>query len=77
MKNDNILDMSETSRLTADVTLLMLKGAGMAAVFVLAVWFVIAMIALIGKALPEESKQNPDPTPLSFLMIEAPEAATV
>lgn len=77
MKNENILEMSEKSRLTADITLLMLKGAGMAAVFVLSVWFVIAMIALIGRALPEESRQTPDPTPLSFLMIEAPVAATV
>ncbi|WP_439154508.1 RC-LH1 core complex protein PufX [Yoonia sp.] len=76
MKNENILDMSEKSRLSADITFLMLKGAGYAAAFVLSVWFVIAMIALIGKALPEESKQAPDPTPLSSLVIMAPEATT-
>ncbi|WP_296372249.1 RC-LH1 core complex protein PufX [Yoonia sp.] len=73
MKNENILHMSEKSRLTADITLLMLKGAGYAAVFVLSVWFVIAVIALIGRALPEESRQQPDPTPLSSLVIMAPE----
>ena len=72
MKNDNILQMSEKSRLTADVTLLMLKGAGYAAIFVLAVWLTIAVIALIGRALPEESKQRPDPTPLSQLQLTEP-----
>ncbi|WP_296422969.1 RC-LH1 core complex protein PufX [Yoonia sp.] len=71
MKNENLLEMSEKSRLAADVTLLMLKGAGMAAVFVLAVWFVIAVIAGIGRALPAESRDTADPTPLSSLTIEA------
>lgn len=75
MKNENILDMSEKSRLTADITLLMLKGAGMAAVFVLALWFVFAVMVLIGKALPDESKERPDPTPNSSLVIEAPAVA--
>ena len=71
MKNDNILEMTEKSRLTADITLLMLKGAGYAAVFVLALWFVIAVIAGIGRALPEQSRETPDPiNRSSSLMIE-------
>lgn len=70
MKNDNILEMSEKSRLTADITLLMLKGAGYAAVFVLAVWFVIAAMAFIGRLLPDESRDTPDPINRSSLMIE-------
>ena len=70
MKNDNILEMSEKSRLSADITLLMLKGAGYAAVFVLVLWLVIAVIAGIGRALPEESRQNPDPINRSSLTIE-------
>ncbi len=70
MDNGNILDMSEKSRLTADLTLLMLKGAGYAAVFLLVVWFVIAAIAFIGRILPEESRQTPDPINRSSLVIE-------
>lgn len=70
MKNENILDMSEKARLTADVTLLMLKGAGYAAVFVLAVWLVIAIIAGIGRALPEDSRFTPDPVNRSSLDTE-------
>ena len=70
MKNDNILDMTEKSRLTADITLLMLKGAGYAAVFVLALWFVIAAMAFIGRILPEESRQTPDPINRSSMVIE-------
>lgn len=71
MKNDNILELSEKSRLTADITLLMLKGAGYAAVFVLALWFIIAVIAGIGRALPNESRETPDPiNRSSSLMIE-------
>lgn len=60
-EHENILDLSEKSRLTADITLLMLKGAGYALVFCLAVWAVVAIIALIGRALPEESRDTPDP----------------
>ncbi len=70
MKNDNILEMSEKSRLSADITLLMLKGAGYAAVFVLALWFIIAVIAGIGRALPEESRETPDPINRSSSVIE-------
>ena len=69
--------MSEKSRLTADITLLMLKGAGYAAVFVLALWFVIAAIAFIGGLLPEESRDTPDPINRSSLMIEVEEAVHV
>ncbi len=72
MKNDNILEMGEKSRLTADITLLMLKGAGYAAVFCISVWAVIAIIALIGNALPAESRDTPDPINRSSLTIEAP-----
>ncbi|SEM62964.1 Intrinsic membrane protein PufX [Loktanella fryxellensis] len=63
----NILGATEKARLTGDVTILMLKGAGYAAIVVLGIWLTIAVIAAIGRALPEESKQAPDPTPLSFL----------
>ena len=75
MENENILDVSEKSRLTADITLLMLKGAGYAAVFLLAVWFLIAVMAWIGRALPEERRDTPDPINRSSLTIEATDYA--
>ena len=69
MENENILQQSEKSRLTADITYLMLKGAGYAAIFVLAVWFIIAVIAGIGRILPEDSRNTPDPINRSSLEI--------
>ena len=54
-EHDNILDMDSKTRLSADITYLMLKGAGYAAIFVLALWFIIAVIAGIGRALPEQA----------------------
>ena len=72
-ERENILEMSEKTRLSADITYLMLKGAGYAAVFVLALWFVIAVIAGIGRALPDESRQQPDPINRSSLTIEVVE----
>ena len=61
MKNDNILEMNSKSRLTADITLLMLKGAAYAAIVVLAMWFFVAAFALVGRVLPEEARMAPDP----------------
>ncbi|MFZ3581183.1 RC-LH1 core complex protein PufX [Loktanella sp. DJP18] len=64
----NILGTTQRTRLYGDVTILMLKGAGYAAVVVIGIWLTVAVIAAVGRALPEESKQQPDPTPLSFLI---------
>ncbi|MBQ1203233.1 MAG: RC-LH1 core complex protein PufX [Loktanella sp.] len=61
MKNDNILEMNTKTRLTADITFLMLKGAGYAAIVVLAMWFFVAAFAAIGRALPEEARMAADP----------------
>ena len=69
-EHDNILDMDSKTRLSADITYLMLKGAGYAAIFVLALWFIIAVIAGIGRALPEQSRETPDPINRSSLIIE-------
>ncbi len=71
-EHENILELSEKSRLSADITLLMLKGAGYAAAFCLAVWLIIAVIALIGKALPDESRDRPDPINRSSVIIDMP-----
>lgn len=55
-------------RLSGDVLILMLKGAGYAAIFCLATWFFIWALYAIGMMLPEESKEAEDPTPFSFEM---------
>ena len=57
---------NNTFRLRADVMSLMLKGAGYAAVFCLVIWFGLAATAWVGKMLPDESRDTPDPTPFSF-----------
>lgn len=51
-----------TFRLRADVLALMLKGAGYAAIFCIVVGFFLAVTIWIGKALPPESKEAPDPS---------------
>ncbi|MEM9853798.1 MAG: RC-LH1 core complex protein PufX [Pseudomonadota bacterium] len=65
-ENNNMLNMSETSRLRMDVLGLMLKGAGYAALFVIAVWAFVYVFVVISWFLPEESQNAADPTPLSF-----------
>lgn len=67
---------SKTFSLSADVLLLMLKGAGYAAVVCLVIWFLIAAMFWIGKLLPDESRETEDPTPFSYHVIET-ETATV
>ena len=76
--NHDYLTKGESNRfsLSADVLLLMMKGAGYALVFCLAVWFCIAVMAAIGRALPDESRETEDPTPFSSL-VTTPEAFTV
>lgn len=68
----NILSMDDKTRLSADITYLMLKGAGYAALLVLGIWLTIAVIAAIGKALPPESQEAADPSPWSSLEILEP-----
>lgn len=53
-------------RLRADVLALMLKGAGYAAIFCLAVGFFIWVLYAVGLLLPEESRDTEDPTPFSY-----------
>lgn len=69
---DNNADYLRTGdrsfRLRADVFLLMMKGAGYAALFCLVVGIFLGMTIWIGGKLPAESKEAPDPTPLSFVL---------
>lgn len=77
MAEHNYLSSGGTpeSRLYGDITLLMLKGAGYAAVFSLSVVLFVAFFVWVGGLLPAESKEQPDPTPLSSLMV--PDGPTV
>lgn len=59
--NNDYLGVNDQSRLYGDVLILMLKGAGYACVFCLILWFVMAVIIGIGRALPDESRDTPDP----------------
>ena len=56
------------SHLRGTILLLMLKGAGYAAVVSAAVIFFVLAFYWIGQLLPEDSKFAPDPTPLSMEM---------
>jgi hypothetical protein len=70
----NILDSHEKSRLFGDITLMMLKGAGYAAVVTVGTLLFVWILWEIGTFLPEEARQAQDPTPWSF-QIELPDAA--
>ena len=63
-------DDNPNFRLRADVLMLMLKGAGYAAVFCLALWFLLAAFNVVGKMLPEDSRFTPDPTPFSYILTD-------
>ena len=58
-------------RLTADITALMLKGAGYAALFCLVLGLAYAVLVGVSGLLPEDSKFAPDPTPTSMIIEDA------
>ena len=72
MSDENQNDYPRTSngdfRVTADVTALMLKGAGYAAIFCLVIGLAYAVLIGISSILPEDSKFAPDPTPTSMII---------
>jgi hypothetical protein len=71
MQDYDLIQLSGRARLKADATWLMLKGAGYAAVFVLAICLVVVAIAAVGRSLPAQSREAPDPTPTSFMIAPA------
>lgn len=75
--NDFLRTSSGDFRLRADVLALMLKGAGYAAIFCVAVGFFIWITYAIGLLLPPESKEADDPTPFSYQVIDTQTDATV
>lgn len=64
--NDYLRTGDSSFRLRADVTALMLKGAGYAALLCLAVGLTFWIVYAISQWLPEESKEADDPTPFSY-----------
>lgn len=75
--NNSMLNLSRKSRLTAEVTFLMLKGAGYAAALFFGLWILLAVIGWFGSnVLPEASQNAPDPAPQAFIDFAAREAAS-
>ncbi len=66
---------SQRMALVGEVTILMLKGAGYAAVFCLAMWGGFAALTAAGGLLPAESQDALDPTPWSHLDLAPSELA--
>ncbi|WP_370398882.1 RC-LH1 core complex protein PufX [Sulfitobacter sp. JB4-11] len=73
--NDYLRTGDRTFRLRADVFLLMMKGAGYAAVFTIGVGLFIWVLYGVGLLLPDEAREADDPTP--FSAYEAPVADTL
>ncbi len=74
--NDYLRTSNGNFRITADVTALMLKGAGYAAIFCV-VMLVIAMVMVwFAGLLPPESKEAADPS-LSFLIDRVPATSDI
>lgn len=71
-QNDYLRTSDGNFRVTADVTALMLKGAGYAAIFCLVLGLAYAVLVGISNVLPEDSKFAPDPTPTSMIIEDAP-----
>lgn len=69
--NDYLRTSNGEFRLTADVTALMLKGAGYAAIFCLVIGVAYAVLIGVSNILPEDSKFAPDPTPTSMIIEDA------
>ncbi len=69
--NDDMLRLGRRGQLSASVAFLMLKGAGYAAMLLLACWFFVAFFALVGRQLPDDSRDTPDPINRSDVVIEA------
>ena len=68
--NHEYLRVGEDSSfgLRGDVLMLMLRGAGYAAIFLLAMLILVWGLYAIGLLLPEESRDTEDPTPFSHVI---------
>jgi hypothetical protein len=75
--NDYLRTSTGSFRLTADVTTLMLKGAGYAAIFCITILFISILAVKFADLLPPESKEAVDPTPTSFLIDQMTETSDI
>jgi hypothetical protein len=78
MSDDSLFSgMTSKQRLRAEVSYLMLKGAGLAAAVFFGIWILIAVTAWFGRTLlPEDAQLGPDPAPEAFIeMAERARAA--
>ena len=76
--DDDILRLGRRGQLTANVTFLMLKGAGYAAIVVVTLWVGLVLLGWFGRAvLPDESRNAPDPINRSEVVIEPAEIRPV
>ena len=75
-ESEDILRIGRRGQLTANVTLLMLKGAGYAAIFLISIWLFLAIVIGIGRLLPEQSRDTPDPINRSDAVIVVDEIRT-
>lgn len=74
--NESMLNLSRKNRLTAEVTFLMLKGAGYAAAVFFGLWILLAVMGWFGDTvLSDESRTTPDPAPVAFIEWAEREAA--
>ena len=71
--DDNYLRSSRSFRVSADVTALMLKGAGYAALACFGLLLIAFVLLAISAILPEASKEAADPTP-DLSSVAAPQA---
>ena len=74
MAEHDYIQESPTQRISRWILSEMMRGAGYAAVVILAIGLLLWAIYGFGLLLPEESKQAPGPMPFSNLMV-APETA--
>ncbi len=75
--NDYLRTSTGSFRLTADVTTLMLKGAGYAAIFCITILLISILAVKFADLLPPESKEAVDPTPTSFLIEQMTETSDI
>ena len=66
--NDYLRTSSRNFRLSADILALMMKGAGYALVFCVAMLVISMLAVFVSGLLPEASKEASDPTPQAFMM---------
>jgi len=69
------IDDSPVAKLRSWILSEMLRGAGLAALFVIGIGLTLTVIWAVGLLLPEDSKNAPPPMPYSSLSYQVPAQA--